>query len=158
MNEQTGDPRSPPVLAMTRPRATRSLVFRMVMWPISIGLLLLLAIGIAMWQLQVYNEARQEWEAKLDRLSLVGNVNEASITQLLVTEYVYFTQSNVPFIRSARPRFPTDSISNAAATLRVNRIKLLDEAAQLPEDMLIGMLMRRIVGYLDDLIVNAGRR
>jgi signal transduction histidine kinase len=146
---------SPPVLATTRPRATRSLVFRMVMGPVSIGLLLLLAIGVAVWQFQVYNDARRVWEATFDRLSLVANAREDSTTLVLVTEYVYFTQSNVPFIRSARPRFPTDSIANAAAALRVNRLKLLDEAASLPEDVLISKMLHRIIGYLDDLIVKA---
>lgn len=65
MPEKAHIPDKGSVLETTRPQTTRSVLFRMVMGQGLIGLLLLIAIAISAWQLNVYNHAdrseRRRW-------------------------------------------------------------------------------------------------
>jgi signal transduction histidine kinase/HAMP domain-containing protein len=117
-----------------------------------IGLLLLIAMVISVWQLNVYNEARGVLETTFDRLSLITNVRQESTVLVLVTHRVAFTQAPFRYLAPESVRFPIDSIAVSAAALQVSRNSLWEEAASLPDDDPVGNRLRRTIEYLDELI------
>jgi signal transduction histidine kinase len=157
MPEETSIINKLPILDATRHRASRSVLFRMVLGQVMIGLLLLIAIVISVWQLTVYNDARETWEATLERLSVITNVRQDSTVLVLITHRVAFTQAPFRYLAPERVRYPTDSIAVSAAALQVSQVKLLEEAETLPLEDPIGRRLRQSVAYLNELIVIADR-
>ena len=148
-------PENPSVPATWRTPATRSVLFRMVVGQVLIGLLLVIAIVISVWQLNVYNEARQDLETRFDRLSLITNIRQESTVLVLVTHRVAFTQAPFVYLAPESIRFPIDSIAVSVAALKGSRNSLWEEAASLPDDDPVGNRLRRTVKYLDELIAQA---
>ncbi|NIM94742.1 MAG: HAMP domain-containing protein [Anaerolineales bacterium] len=136
-------------------RATRGVLFRLVMGPVLIGILLLVTIAIAVWQLNVYNQARQAWLDTLDDLSLIADVRQDSTVLVLLTHRVAFTQASFQHLSEESQRFPTDSIKVSVAGLQVSRNNLMDEANSRSEGDPVSTRLRQTVEYLDKLIVMA---
>jgi signal transduction histidine kinase len=155
MPEEARLPDNRPVFEITRPRTRQSVLFRMVVGQGLTGLFLFFAIAISVWQLNLYNDARRDWEATLERLSLITNVRQDSTVLVLVTHRVAFTQAPFRYLSPERIRFPTDSIAVSAAALRVSGNNLEEEAAALPENDPIGKRLRATVDHLDELLVIA---
>lgn len=128
----------------------RGVLFQMIMGQGLIGLLLLLAVVVSMWQLNTYNEARRVWEATLERVSRISNAQQYSTELVLVTHRVVFTQA--PFLGI---RLPTDSIASSLATLELSRKNLLGEAQVLPDDGEIYRSLFQAVEHIDGLIAIA---
>jgi signal transduction histidine kinase len=135
-----------PVLESTRPRTSRSVLFRMVFGQGLTGLLMLIAIVVSVWQLNVYNDARQVKEETLKRLSYITNVRKNTTILVLVTHRVVFTQD--PFRGS---RYAYDSISTAVATLETSWNNLIGDAALLPENDQVSDRLHRAGEYRDIL-------
>jgi signal transduction histidine kinase len=155
MPEETSIIDKLPILESTRLRASRSVLFRMVMGQAMIGLLLLITIVISVWQLNVYNNARGVWEATLGRLSVITNVRQDSTVLVLITHRVAFTQAPFRYLGPESERFPTDRIAVSTAALQVSTDNLLEEAKPLPEDDPIGKRLRQSAEYLNALIAIA---
>jgi signal transduction histidine kinase len=117
-----------------------------------IGLLLLITILISVWQLNVYNDARSQWEATLERLSRIANVRQDSTILVLVTHRVAFTQAPFRYLDPESIRYATDSIAVSAAALSVSRDNLLGEAQVLSKDDPLSIRLRQSVEYMDELI------
>ena len=155
MPEQ-GHPRSnPPSAKSMRPRATRSVLFRMVLGQGLIALLFLIAAAIAAWQLNIYNEARRVSEETRERLDTITNVRQDSTVLVLVTQRVVFTQAPFRYLAPESHRFPTDGVAVSTAALRVSQSTLLEEAAALPADNPASKRLYQAAAYLDELIATA---
>jgi len=139
-----------PLLGSTRLRASRSVLFRLVLGQVLIGLLLLATIGISFWQLNVYEDARLEWADTLGRLSLITNTRQDSAVLVLVTHRVAFTQD-----RFGGDRLLTDNIAASLAALRFSQKNLQEEAALLPDDDPLSGRLHQSVDYMDELILMA---
>lgn len=141
----------PRVLQASRPRTTQGVLFRMVVGQLLIGLLLLSAIVLSVWQTNISNAAREDWESTLEHLSLITNVRQDSTVLVLVTHRVVYTQSPFQYL-APNPRFPTASISNSIADLMGSRNDLFEETSSLPDDDPIGRRLGLSIEYIDRLI------
>jgi signal transduction histidine kinase len=127
----------------------------MVLGQVLIGLLLLSAIVISVWQLNVYNEARRVWETTWERLGVITNVRQDSTVLVLVTHRVVHTQAPFRYLAPESHRFPTDGIAVSVAALQVSRGNLLEEADSLPDDDPVSGRLFQAAAYLDELIAMA---
>jgi signal transduction histidine kinase/HAMP domain-containing protein len=120
-----------------------------------IGLLLLIAMLVSIWQLNTYNNARQVWADTRERSSLISTIEEDSTVLVLITHRVAFTQAPFRNLEPENIRYATDSIAVSAAALGFGRDKLVEEAASLSEEDPIRARIIRAAELMDRLIAMA---
>lgn len=140
-----------------RPRATRTVLFRMVLGQVLIGVLLVGAVAISVWQLSLYNQARQARETTSDRMGLINQVLNKSTVLVLVTHRIVFTQAPFQFISNESVREPTEAIRSSVSDLRGSLDKLRAEAALLGADDPVRRRLDLAAGYADELIAISER-
>jgi signal transduction histidine kinase/HAMP domain-containing protein len=122
-----------------------------------IGMLVLIAILVSIWQLNSYNRARQIWQDTVERASLISNARRESTELVLVTHRVVFTQAPFRSLEPENIRYASDSIAVSAVALEFGREHLLEEAASLPQDSPLVVRLNKAAGQMDQLIAMANR-
>jgi signal transduction histidine kinase len=147
----------PPIPISARPRTTHTVLFRMVLGQALVGLLLVAAVAISVWQFGAYNQARQAVEATSEGQRKIEDVMDESTQLVLVTHRIVFTQAPFQYISADSEREPTEAIRTSVSGLQGSRDKLLSWAAALPAGDPARSTLDLASQYVDELVLIAKR-
>lgn len=152
MRETSSGPSVEPPAGTSRIRTGRGVLFRMVAGHVLIGMLVLIAILVSIWQLNTYNTARQTWIDTQESLNLISNARKDSTVLILVVYRVVLTQE--PF-RNMEP----ETKGNASETISVRiddlegwQKRLEEEASSLPAGNPKKAQLMRALDTMNELI------
>ena len=147
----------PPFPIPARPRTTHTVLFRMVLGQALVGLLLVAAVAISVWQFGVYNQAKQAVEATSEGQRKIEDLVDESTQLVLVTHRIVFTQAPFQYISTDSEREPTEAIRTSVSGLQGSRDKLLSWAAALPAGDPARSTLDQASQYVDELVLIAER-
>ncbi len=152
MRETSSGPSVENPARTSRIRTGRGVLFRMVAGHVLIGVLILIAILVAAWQLNTYNTARQAWIDTQESLNLVSNARKDSSVLILVVYRVVLTQEPFRNIEPETERDASDSITVRIEDLEGWQNRLEEKATSLPEGNPKKVQLMRALDNMNELL------